>query len=132
MFIAYCSMSKTPCGFCFVEFYSRQIAIDCLNFLSGSVVDGNIVRCELDAGFKPGRQFGRGKNGGQIRDDPHAKNFTGGKRKSWGDRERDDRKSDNRDRDYGRVVKRFAGGGGNEGRPHQQIKTDRDPVWSSV
>merc|ERR1711871_1863828 len=26
------------------------------------------VRLELDGGFKPGRQFGRGKGGGQVRD----------------------------------------------------------------
>lgn len=27
------------------------------------------MRCELDAGFKPGRQFGRGMSGGQVRDE---------------------------------------------------------------
>mmetsp|Transcript_35545 Transcript_35545/g.36222 ORF Transcript_35545/g.36222 Transcript_35545/m.36222 type:complete len:297 (+) Transcript_35545:87-977(+) len=60
---------KTPCGFCFVEYYTHKAAIDCLRYISGTVCDDNIVRCELDAGFKPGRQYGRGKSGGQVRDE---------------------------------------------------------------
>merc|ERR1712150_153447 len=32
-------------------------------------LDGRIIRVELDAGFKPGRQYGRGSSGGQVRDD---------------------------------------------------------------
>lgn len=60
---------KTPCGFAFVEYASRSHALDAVAFLSGSKLDGKVIRVELDAGFKPGRQYGRGSSGGQVRDD---------------------------------------------------------------
>jgi nuclear cap-binding protein subunit 2 len=60
---------KTPCGFCFVEFWSRPNAVRSVSIVSGTHLDGNIIRVELDAGFLPGRQFGRGVSGGQVRDD---------------------------------------------------------------
>jgi len=37
--------------------------------LTGTKLDGRVIRVELDAGFKPGRQYGRGSSGGQVRDD---------------------------------------------------------------
>jgi nuclear cap-binding protein subunit 2 len=43
---------KTPCGFCFVEFATREeaaLAIDCLNL---AVLDGRQVRIDWDPGFK--------------------------------------------------------------------------------
>jgi len=61
--------TKTPCGFCFVEYYSHEHAAAALVCVSGTVCDGRIIRCDMDAGFKPGRQFGRGMSGGQIRDE---------------------------------------------------------------
>jgi RNA recognition motif-containing protein len=61
--------SKMPCGFCFVEYFSHEHAVNCLKFVSGSHCDEQIIRCELDAGFKPGRQYGRGQSGGQVRDE---------------------------------------------------------------
>jgi hypothetical protein len=61
--------SKAPCGFCFVEYYTYENACACLKYISGTMCDGQIIRCELDGGFKQGRQFGRGKSGGQIRDE---------------------------------------------------------------
>jgi nuclear cap-binding protein subunit 2 len=60
---------KTPCGFAFVEYHTRSHALDAVAFLSGSKLDGKVIRVELDAGFKPGRQYGRGASGGQVRDD---------------------------------------------------------------
>jgi nuclear cap-binding protein subunit 2 len=60
---------RTPCGFAFVEYVSRNDALDAVVFLSGSKLDGKIIRVELDAGFKPGRQYGRGSSGGQVRYD---------------------------------------------------------------
>lgn len=60
---------KTPCGFCFVEFYDRQNALEAVASLSGCLLDGRPVRVELDAGFFPGRQYGRGASGGQVRDE---------------------------------------------------------------
>ena len=35
----------------------------------GTMCDDRKIRCELDGGFKQGRQFGRGVSGGQIRDE---------------------------------------------------------------
>jgi nuclear cap-binding protein subunit 2 len=61
--------AKTPCGFCFVEYSTRdeaEQAVDCLNL---QMVDGRQVRIDWDYGFKYGRQFGRGKTGGQVRDE---------------------------------------------------------------
>lgn len=60
---------KTPCGFALLEYASRSDALDAVVFLSGTKLDGKVIRVELDAGFKPGRQYGRGSSGGQVRDD---------------------------------------------------------------
>jgi nuclear cap-binding protein subunit 2 len=60
---------KTPCGFAFVEYRRRQDALIAVSQLSGTKLDGRVIRVELDAGFKPGRQFGRGMSGGQVRED---------------------------------------------------------------
>jgi nuclear cap-binding protein subunit 2 len=60
---------KKPCGFCFVELRHRSDAIRAVSMLSGTQLDGKIIRVELDSGFQPGRQLGRGMNGGQVRDD---------------------------------------------------------------
>jgi nuclear cap-binding protein subunit 2 len=60
---------KSPCGFCFVELYSRYDAIRAVSMISGTQLDGKVIRVELDAGYQPGRQLGRGVSGGQVRDD---------------------------------------------------------------
>ncbi|XP_044266114.1 nuclear cap-binding protein subunit 2 [Tribolium madens] len=60
---------KTPCGFCFVEYYNRQDAENCLRYINGTRLDDRIVRTDWDAGFVEGRQYGRGKTGGQVRDE---------------------------------------------------------------
>jgi len=60
---------KSPCGFAFVEYVSREHALSAIAYLTGTKLDGKVIRVELDAGFKPGRQYGRGKRGGQVRDD---------------------------------------------------------------
>ena len=62
-------LKKTPCGFCFVEYAQRKDALAAVSLLSGTKLDGRIIRVELDAGFQPGRQYGRGKGGGQVRDE---------------------------------------------------------------
>jgi len=62
-------IKKTPCGFCFVEYFDRRDALAAVAHLSSTKLDGRIIRVELDAGFQPGRQFGRGAKGGQVRDD---------------------------------------------------------------
>jgi nuclear cap-binding protein subunit 2 len=71
---------KAPCGFCFVEYLHRDDAIQAVANLSGTKLDGKIIRVELDAGFQPGRQYGRGTSGGQVRDDRGAKNDPARKR----------------------------------------------------
>lgn len=60
-------IKKTPCGFCFVEYYDREDALDCMKFVNGTKLDERVIRTDIDPGFKPGRQFGRGKSGGQVR-----------------------------------------------------------------
>jgi nuclear cap-binding protein subunit 2 len=62
-------LKKTPCGFCFVEYEERKHALLAVANLSGTKLDGSIIRVELDAGFQPGRQYGRGRKGGQVRHD---------------------------------------------------------------
>ena len=61
------TLSRTPCGFCFVEYYSHAEALACLRYISGTKLDERIIRCDLDLGYRDGRQFGRGKSGGQVR-----------------------------------------------------------------
>ncbi|KAJ2795224.1 nuclear cap binding complex subunit, partial [Coemansia furcata] len=51
---------KTPCGFCFVEYYTHENALECMKYVNGTKLDDRIVRTDLDPGFKEGRQFGRG------------------------------------------------------------------------
>ncbi|KAF1774777.1 Nuclear cap-binding protein subunit 2 [Phytophthora cactorum] len=64
---------KTPCGFCFVEYSTHAEAEACSQFLSETKLDNRVVRCEMDGGFREGRQFGRGLSGGQVRDDRRSK-----------------------------------------------------------
>ena len=60
---------KTPCGFGFVEYLYREDALMAIANLTSTMLDGRAIRVELDAGFQPGRQYGRGASGGQVRDD---------------------------------------------------------------
>ena len=62
-------MQMTPCGFCFVEYFTRRGAEDCVKYLNGTTLDEREVRIDFDWGFEDGRQFGRGKSGGQVRDE---------------------------------------------------------------
>ncbi|KAL8947529.1 MAG: hypothetical protein Q9222_006204 [Ikaeria aurantiellina] len=61
--------NKTPCGFCFVEYYTHQDALDCMKYIGGTKLDERMIRTDLDPGFQEGRQYGRGKSGGQVRDE---------------------------------------------------------------
>ncbi|QRV86240.1 RNA recognition motif protein [Ceratobasidium sp. AG-Ba] len=61
--------TRTPCGFCFVEYYTHAEAAAAIRYISGTKLDERIVRCDLDLGYKDGRQYGRGKSGGQVRDE---------------------------------------------------------------
>ncbi|VDB94774.1 unnamed protein product [Peniophora sp. CBMAI 1063] len=74
--------TRTPCGFCFVEFYTNGEALAALRYVSGTKLDERIIRCDLDLGYREGRQFGRGKSGGQVRDE-HRADYDPG-RGGWG------------------------------------------------
>ena len=62
-------VTKTPCGFCFVEYRHQKAAALAVNVLNGAILDDRGVRVDWDAGFQDGRQFGRGQTGDQWRDD---------------------------------------------------------------
>ena len=50
-------------------FLFRDDAENALRYINGTRLDDRIVRTDWDAGFIEGRQFGRGKSGGQVRDE---------------------------------------------------------------
>lgn len=62
-------LKLTPCGFCFVIYYTRADADACVRYLSGTLLDDRLIRADFDWGFREGRQFGRGRSGGQVRDE---------------------------------------------------------------
>ncbi|KZT26264.1 RNA-binding domain-containing protein [Neolentinus lepideus HHB14362 ss-1] len=74
--------TRTPCGFCFVEYYTHAEALATMRYISGTKLDERIIRCDLDLGYKDGRQFGRGRSGGQVRDE-HRQDYDPG-RGGWG------------------------------------------------
>ncbi|MES1905551.1 MAG: Nuclear cap-binding protein subunit 2, partial [Paramarteilia canceri] len=41
---------------------------NCVNYINGTILDGRTIRCDWDTGFEEGRQYGRGRYGGQVRD----------------------------------------------------------------
>ncbi|KAJ3295326.1 RNA-binding domain-containing protein [Rhizoclosmatium globosum] len=73
---------RTPCGFCFVEYFHRKDALKCVQFISGTKLDDRAIRTDLDPGFVNDRQYGRGKSGGQVRDE-YRKDYDAG-RGGWG------------------------------------------------
>ena len=60
---------KSPCGFCFVEFPSHEVAANAISILNTTTLDDRIIRVDWDAGVEDGRQYGRGQTGDQWRDD---------------------------------------------------------------
>ncbi|BAM82161.1 similar to nuclear cap-binding protein; CBP20 [Cyanidioschyzon merolae strain 10D] len=63
----------TPCGFCFVEFMSREGAEYAVELLNRSTLDDQIIKVDFDVGFQEGRQWGRGISGGQRAQDRQEK-----------------------------------------------------------
>ena len=51
------------------RYHDRDSARDAIRYINGTRLDDRIIRTDWDTGFKPGRQYGRGKSGGQVRDD---------------------------------------------------------------
>lgn len=60
-----------------MEYYLRQDAEAAMRYVNGTRLDDRIVRVDWDAGFIEGRQYGRGKSGGQVRDE-YRQDFDGG------------------------------------------------------
>jgi RNA recognition motif-containing protein len=83
--------TKVPCGFCFVEYYTAEHATAALKYISGMCCDDQVIRCDKDTGFKPGRQYGRGMSGGQVRDERRKvpAPIGGNKRGHEGDKHKD-------------------------------------------
>ncbi|XP_072474832.1 nuclear cap-binding protein subunit 2-like isoform X2 [Notamacropus eugenii] len=73
-------VKKTACGFCFVDarYYSRADAENAMRYINGTRLDDRIIRTDWDAGFKEGRQYGRGRSGGQVRDE-YRKDYDAGR-----------------------------------------------------
>jgi nuclear cap-binding protein subunit 2 len=97
--------NKTPCGFCFVEYYTHQDALDCMKYIGGTKLDERIIRTDLDPGFEEGRQYGRGKSGGQVRDE-YREDYDegrGGLGRALQQAEKLSREGRDYDDDYGRL-----------------------------
>ena len=102
-----------------------------MRYISGTKLDERIVRCDLDAGYKEGRQFGRGKSGGQVRDE-HREDYDPG-RGGWGaqaQKTEAERRREVEER-YADTTGIVAGGGGDwrqgEVAPQQNLKRGRSP-----
>ena len=42
---------QTPCGFCFVEYYTRDSAANAMRWINGTRLDDRIIRSDWDCGF---------------------------------------------------------------------------------
>ena len=65
--------TKKPCGFCFVEYVTREAAEIAFETLDNTILDGRSIRVDWDVGFEEGRQYGRGVTGCQRRDEMRRK-----------------------------------------------------------
>ena len=50
-----------------IRYYSREDAEDTVKYISGTILDDRPIRVDFDWGFQEGRQWGRGRSGGQVR-----------------------------------------------------------------
>ena len=50
----------------FVRYYSREDTEDAVKYISGTILDDRPIRVDFDWGFQDGRQWGRGRSGGQV------------------------------------------------------------------
>lgn len=49
------------------RYYTREDAENAVRYINGMRLDDRVIRTDWDAGFVDGRQYGRGKHGGQVR-----------------------------------------------------------------
>lgn len=50
----------------FDRYYSREDTEDACKYISGTILDDRLIRVDFDWGFQDGRQWGRGRSGGQV------------------------------------------------------------------
>ena len=62
-------LTKSQCGFAFIEYLDKESAQTAKKALMGTIIDGKEIRVDIDLGFEEGRQYGRGKSGCQRRDE---------------------------------------------------------------
>lgn len=48
------------------RYYSREDTEDAVKYISGTILDDRPIRVDFDWGFQDGRQWGRGRSGGQA------------------------------------------------------------------
>ena len=101
-------ISRTPCGFAFIQFYNHRAAVYAVDLLNGAKFDERFIKVEIDPGYKEGRQWGRGKTGGQASDDFRSNyDFDRG---GWGERKPEKRwkRKRNQDRKFPSIPRRNA------------------------
>lgn len=60
------------------RYYSHADSLAALRYISQTKLDERVIRADLDPGYKEGRQYGRGKSGGQVRDE-YREDFDSGR-----------------------------------------------------
>lgn len=48
------------------RYYTREDAEEAVKYISGTILDDRPIRVDFDWGFQEGRQWGRGRSGGQV------------------------------------------------------------------
>jgi len=61
--------TKTPCGFCFVDYYIHDSAASAMKWLTGTRLDDRLIRLDWAEEASDEFRYGRGKSGGQVRDE---------------------------------------------------------------
>ncbi|EAR85394.1 nuclear cap-binding protein subunit 2 (macronuclear) [Tetrahymena thermophila SB210] len=64
-------------GFCFVVYHTHEEARIAVEYISQTKLNDRVIRVDWDYGFKEGRQFGRGMDGYQKRDQYRQQNDSG-------------------------------------------------------
>jgi nuclear cap-binding protein subunit 2 len=64
------------------RYYTREDAENAIRYINQTRLDDRVIRTDWDAGFVEGRQFGRGRHGGQVRDE-YRSDFDSGRGKAF-------------------------------------------------
>lgn len=76
------SPSLTSTFYQIIRYFEHDHALAALRYISGTKLDERLIRADLDPGYSENRQYGRGKAGGQVRDQ-YRDDFDAG-RGGWG------------------------------------------------